>query len=671
MKRHLFPLVLMITGVAVLAGAFLIYDRSDAHESTGLVAQITAVSIGDDKLPVVTFTLADDQGNPLSLEDVAAPRFSIAHLVVDETTNQTHYENYLLREAEGAEFTFEGEVHQPALASATQPTYEAGEGVFSEVSPGEYTYTFAQALGEEFDPSATHLVGSQIARVSGVGAANPILMFVPDGSEPTVTRLISTAATCNTCHQGIDAHGGNRDDFELCITCHTPQNVDPETGNTPDMKVMVHKIHMGANLPSVQAGNPYYIVGFRQGVNDYSDLTWPQDVRNCTTCHTGPDGDRFKTAPNAAACTACHDDVNLETGENHPAGPQPDSACATCHIPDGEEFDLSITGSHAIPRQSAQLKGVNLEFVSVENVVPGGSPAVTFKVTDDSGATIAPIDMDYLAVTLAGPTADYVNRVTETVYRSSGESPPPPAAEDLGDGTFRFTFTYAIPDDATGTYALGLEGYVMQTIEGVEDPVRDAGFNPVTYVALDGGEPEARRQLVDREKCNVCHNDLALHGTIRQNTDYCVLCHNPVASDEERRPPEAMPPTSINFRTLIHRVHRGGEAENPLVIYGFGGDPIDFSDVGFPADLNNCQTCHVEGAYDLPLPAGLVATTVMQEGEVISVSPLIGTVCSSCHDSETAIAHMSLQTTAESVETCVVCHGAGRDFDVVEVHKQP
>jgi len=57
------------------------------------------------------------------------------------------------------------------------------------------------------------------------------------------------------------------------------------TGNTVDMKVMVHKIHYGPNLPSVKAGKPYQIIGFGQSVADYSDVTFPQDIRNCTTCH--------------------------------------------------------------------------------------------------------------------------------------------------------------------------------------------------------------------------------------------------------------------------------------------------------------------------------------------------------------------------------------------------
>ena len=61
--------------------------------------------------------------------------------------------------------------------------------------------------------------------------------------------------TCNKCHDQLAFHGGSRSGMELCIMCHTPQTVDPDTGNTLDMKVFVHKLHMGEELPSVKAGN--------------------------------------------------------------------------------------------------------------------------------------------------------------------------------------------------------------------------------------------------------------------------------------------------------------------------------------------------------------------------------------------------------------------------------
>jgi OmcA/MtrC family decaheme c-type cytochrome len=335
-------------------------------------------------------------------------------------------------------------------------------------------------------------------------------------------------------------------------------------------------------------------------------------------------------------------------------------------VPDLVEFDEeSIPGAHVIPTESSQLKGVNLEIVSVNQVVPGDSPIVTFKVTDNSGASIAPADMDYLALTLAGPTTDYTNRVTETVFRKPSDTPP--NVDDHGDGTFSYTFQQALPADADGTYAIGIEGYVMETIEGVTDPVRDAGFNPVVYANLSSGDPVARRQVVDRELCNACHKDLALHGGIRQNTEYCVLCHNPNGTDEARRPPEAMPPTSINFRVLIHRIHRGEEANQPLVVYGFGNNPINFGEVRFPGVLSACTTCHLDGTYNVPT-SSLQPTVITQGGTVISQIGPAQSVCTTCHDGQAAIGHAELQTTASGIETCTVCHSPGREFDVVNVH---
>ncbi|HLE28783.1 MAG TPA: hypothetical protein VI793_11740, partial [Anaerolineales bacterium] len=169
--------------------------------------------------------------------------------------------------------------------------------------------------------------------------------------------------------------------------------------------------------------------------------------------------------------------------------------------------------------------------------------------------------------------------------------------------------------------------------------------------------------------CNACHKSLALHGTIRQNTEYCVLCHNPMGTDEAQRPKEVMPPTSINFRVLVHRIHRGEEATEPLQVYGFGGQRIDFSGVVFPGNLAACETCHLPGTYDLPLPRAVQSTIVTQAGKTVSTLLPTRSVCTACHDSTAAAGHAELQTTASSVETCEVCHGPGREFDVTAVHQ--
>jgi OmcA/MtrC family decaheme c-type cytochrome len=160
-----------------------------------------------------------------------------------------------------------------------------------------------------------------------------------------------------------------------------------------------------------------------------------------------------------------------------------------------------------------------------------------------------------------------------------------------------------------------------------------------------------------------------LHGTIRQNTEYCVLCHNPMATDEDQRPEEAMPPTSINFRVLIHRIHRGAEANDPALVYGFGGSLHDFSHVEFPGNLADCETCHLPNTYGLPLPTGLEATTITQGGNVVSTTLPVRSVCTACHDSTAVSGHAELMTTDSGQETCQVCHGQGAGFDVYEVHR--
>ncbi len=144
-------------------------------------------------------------------------------------------------------------------------------------------------------------------------------------------------ATCNSCHEQLAFHGGSRRDVKLCVLCHNSGSVDPDTGNTVDMKVMIHKIHYGANLPSVQAGTPYQIIGFGQSVHDYSEIVFPQDMRNCVRCHTSdsPEGSIWFDRPKRATCGSCHDDIDWETADVHPIAQLDDSRCMRCHHPAG------------------------------------------------------------------------------------------------------------------------------------------------------------------------------------------------------------------------------------------------------------------------------------------------------------------------------------------------
>ena len=160
-----------------------------------------------------------------------------------------------------------------------------------------------------YDPTATHSVGAQASRnLTAYGystyTSNDVLSFVPNGSPVTNVRDVVTESSCNGCHNPLSAHGGPRTKIAYCVLCHTPQSTNPDTLNTVDFKVFVHKLHMGSSLPSVIAGAPYQVV-HRGAVVDFSNIVFPQDVRNCTTCHVPgktTQADNWKTQPSRATC---------------------------------------------------------------------------------------------------------------------------------------------------------------------------------------------------------------------------------------------------------------------------------------------------------------------------------------------------------------------------------
>ncbi|MEO7653981.1 MAG: OmcA/MtrC family decaheme c-type cytochrome, partial [Bryobacteraceae bacterium] len=551
-------------------------------------------------------------------------------------------------------------------------------GRFERVADGEYVYTFGVKAPASIDRKATHSIGLYSSRVLtefdlGTQFSDHVFHFVPDGTAVATVRNVVNTSSCNKCHDPLSAHGGARQSVELCVMCHTPQTTDPDTGNTVDFPVMVHKIHQGAGLPSVVAGGKYQIIGFGQSVNDYSTVRFPADARNCTFCHeqgTGNNAAKQQTAflkPSRAACGSCHDNVNFATGANHADLPQvSDNQCATCHVPQGElEFDVSIFGAHTIPTKSQSLPGTVFEMVRVDDGAAGKRPTVTFRVKDKAGKPILPSEMTRLALILAGPTSDYASYVSENALTATG---------DAASGTFFWTFANAIPADAKGTFSVGIEGYRnIRLLEGTrkEQTVRDTGANRVIHFAVDGGRVQPRRAVVSIAKCNSCHSALSLHGGNRNQIEQCVLCHNPGQTDTGNRPAALRPAESVDFRSMIHKIHTGEELGIEFTIYGNGASKNDFTEVRFPGDRRNCDTCHINGSEQLPLSPDLL-DVAQPRGFGKSTGPTsIGPVtaaCTGCHTSLDAAAHALVNTSPLLGESCRTCHGPAAEFSVDRVH---
>ncbi len=643
--------------------AFYLDAQNVAFVRPGLQLKILAASIDPSGVIQVRFKITDPKGLPLDRAGVVTPgAVSTSFIAAVLPNGSTQYTAYTTRV----------QTSPITKQSATQAGTDTG-GAYEQVGDGEYVYTFGTRAPQSIDHTATHTIGAYASRNLtefdlGTQFSDTVFSFVPDGSPVKNARDVIRTENCNRCHDPLSAHGGARQKVELCVLCHTPQTTDPDTGNSVNFPVMVHKIHMGADLPSVKAGKAYQIIGFQQTVADFSTVEFPANARRCEVCHEPrPGGSKDAVAaqknnylkPNRAACGACHDNVNFATGENHVDLPQvSDNLCSTCHVPEGElDYDASIKGAHMVATHSKSLPGVVFEILKVENGKPGQNPTVTFSVKDRSSNPILPSEMTRLAlVTSLGATYDYPSFVSEDATKATGSG-----------GVYTYTFQKAIPAEAQGTLAVGIEGYRnTKLLEGTkkEMTVRDAGINKIFYYAVTDAAPVPRRAVVSQAKCDSCHASLELHGSNRNQVEQCVICHNANGTDVDRRPAAQGPPESIHFKTMIHKIHSGEDLKTDFTVYGRGG-PVNFNEVRFPGDRRNCSKCHDNNSEQLPLREGLLPSQAPR-GWFTPQQPITA-ACLSCHTGRPAASH-ALSNTSPLGEACETCHGPSADFAINRVH---
>ena len=347
-------------------------------------------------------------------------------------------------------------------------------------------------------------------------AANPLFDFVPNGGRVTAKRALAETASCNSCHDPMRWHRGTARQTGYCALCHTAQLSDPESGENLDFKYLIHKLHRGKLLPSVKEGKPYFTVGLNQRVVDFSTIvnpqmvvteTIPKEYRNCAACHSNPAVPNWKTQPSSVGCVSCHDNVDLRTGKHHSTGPAADGSCTNCHRPDGPEFGPSVASAHTFPGNASELPGMVFDILKIEGGKPGTNPVVTFSLKDKNGTPVNAAQMNNLGLVLAWPTSDYKLEAPEDARK----------AEPLGNGVHVYKFRYTIPADASGSGAIGIQGYRLYDVKRqsgtmVEKGQRNAGRNVVRYFAITDKEPVARRVAVKIERCNVCHVKLQPHG---------------------------------------------------------------------------------------------------------------------------------------------------------------
>ncbi len=367
-----------------------------------------AFTVGDK--PTVSFRLVDRDGNAvanmLSDSDLSGtvlvagpnedPRRVLGPVTMAKSTDLTY-------DAGSGVYTYTLPTGLPADSAAP---YNNSEPSAIRANPsGSYTFYFYVA--------EANLPGG--ARDS-VGAISDF-RFVRGGTEstsfPLKGRHVIDSQACNSCHKDLQLHGGSRSDPEGCFTCHTAEafdktvgsvggnctqdsdcggyNADPtlswESCNASNKCVitkdptppnlgeptangsihfapMIHSIHF-ARLRDGYAGRNdlmpgYSLIGYRNSVNDFSEVLFPMDIRNCTNCHastgttcssndqcgigqgcvSGKCANQAWMNTGSSVCLSCHDTgaayahalLNTWTG---PSGSV--ESCDVCHGP-GREF---------------------------------------------------------------------------------------------------------------------------------------------------------------------------------------------------------------------------------------------------------------------------------------------------------------------------------------------
>jgi OmcA/MtrC family decaheme c-type cytochrome len=252
------------------------------------------------------------------------------------------------------------------------------------------------------------------------------------------------------------------------------------------------------------------------------------------------------------------------------------------------------------------------------------------------------------------------------------------ASPELDETSGEWTGKDLVP----GTYTVSISGY--RDLSGQFNSEMNflfAASPPATKDFLVGGatviEPYAL--IEDSANCYRCHTDIYFHEGKYRGFETCISCHGQAGSGDLPRYVAANAPATsgvtVNFRTLLHQIHRGREYANAgtFAVVAAGPSPYpnnfaiaNFAEYEFPAipgATMHCAKCHGDTNTAWLQPA------VRDHLPLQGVRVLAWTVvCEACHATPVDLAHFQDKTIAGD-EQCKYCHTPSGVLPVAQAHK--
>lgn len=503
--------------------------------------------------------------------------------------------------------------------------YTSGDRDPSHILPlggDQYTMSTPVDLADYENDQHTRLL-LMVAAVDGAtDPQNVIYDFSPDGVTPiTVTRNLVAETACNKCHANLeskgygisDIHEGSRYLVQACAVCHADRTLSASGSQGislgREMVNLIHQVHSALNVR-----------------DDWSHVTFPQDVRNCAAiCHfadptdgfqgglDGADSANYKDAPSGQACTSCHirNSLNANGTMNHdparvgvppwnePAGPWDDTSCTLCHLGLGTPNDpADIVTAHDTTPAPGSMNDPEFD-VTLVMTAPTGSfydagDTVDFMITLVSRATGSPVDGSVytLPQDAAGVSGGGLRVASLYVYGPRAFSLPllGSQATPLFTGSTNtnittdatgFRYRWVVPSGLEpGTYMVRFRAGDYSRVDDSDYRIESTAFQ--TYQI--GTATETLK--IDGNGCMKCHGTGtapfhdARHSVVF-DTDECVACHDLSGGYAD----------FIGNR--VHAIHKAN-SDGDLTNIDRPGSR-DWSHVTFPQDPKRCVTCHNSG----------------------------------------------------------------------------